>query len=96
MREYHLSLLKAINENWWRSGFKFEGMNTAIVTIVVSRNGEIINAQIIQSSGNPSYDRTMMKSLMGAGPLPPLPSYYDAPVFTAPIKFNPPLKLFGS
>jgi TonB family protein len=96
MREYHLSLLKAINENWWRNGIKLEGMNSVVVTIVVSRSGEIINANIMQSSGNSSYDRTVVKSLMGAGPLPPLPSYFHSQVFTAPIRFNPPLTLFGS
>lgn len=96
MREYHLSLLRAINENWWRNGNKFEGMNSAIATIMVSRSGEIINAQIMQSSGNPSYDRILIKSLLAAGPLPPLPSFFEAQVFTAPIKFNPPLSLFGS
>jgi TonB family protein len=96
MREYHLSLLRAINENWWRNGNKFEGVNSAIVNIMVSRSGEIINAQIMQSSGNPAYDRVLMKSLIDAGPLPPLPPQYESQVFTAPIKFNPPLTLFGS
>jgi protein TonB len=96
MREYHLSLLKAINENWWKNGIKLEGMNSVVVNIVVSRSGEIINANIMQSSGNSAYDRTVVKSLMGAGPLPPLPSYFHSQVFTAPIRFNPPLTLFGS
>lgn len=96
MREYHLTLLKAINENWWRNGYKFEGMRSAVVNIVVSRNGEIINAQIMQSSGNPAYDRTMVKSLLGAGPLPALPAHFTSQVFTAPIRFNPPLTLFGA
>lgn len=96
MREYHLSLLRALNENWWRNGNKYEGINSAIVNIMVSRDGEIINAQIIQSSGNHGYDRTMVKAMLSAGPLPPLPTHYDSPVFTAPIRFNPPLTLFGS
>lgn len=96
MREYHLSLLRAINENWWRTGTKYEGANSAIVTIMVSRSGEIINAQIMQSSGNPSYDRTVVRALIAASPLPPLPAHFDQQVFAAPIKFNPPLTLFGS
>lgn len=96
MRDYHLSLLRAINENWWRSGNKYEGMNSAVVNIIISRSGEVINAQIMQSSGNPSYDKTMVKSLLGTGPLPPLPPHFDSPVFIAPIRFNPPLTLFGS
>ncbi|GAM10041.1 hypothetical protein OR1_02327 [Geobacter sp. OR-1] len=96
MREYHLALLRAINENWWRNGNKFEGMNSAIVNIVVARDGEILAAQIMQSSGNPTYDRTLVKSLLGAGPLPPLPSQFESPVFTAPIRFNPPLTMFGT
>ena len=96
MREDHLSLLRALNENWWRNGNKFEGRSSSIVNIIVSRSGEIINVQILQSSGNPSYDRIMAKSLLNAGPLPPLPSFYEPPVFIAPIRFSPPLTLFGS
>jgi len=96
MREYYLSMLRTINEKWWVDGSRFEGIRGAIVNIVVARNGEIINAQIIQSSGNPAYDRAMLKSLKDASPVPPLPAHFENVYFTAPIRFNAPLNFLSS
>jgi len=96
MREYHLSLLRAVNEKWWQNGNRPEGVSNAIVMVTVARNGDIIGARIMQSSGNPAYDRTMLKSLMDTSPVPPLPSHFEQAVYSAPIRFNAPLTLFGA
>jgi TonB family protein len=95
MREYYLSLLRTINEKWWLNQQKFEGSG-AILNVFVNRNGEIFDAKILQSSGNQSQDRTILKSLVEAGPVPPLPTHYPSPVFVAPVRFNAPLTFFGS
>ncbi len=96
MREYHLSLLRAVNEKWWQKGKRPEGVGNAIVMVSVARNGDIVDARIMQSSGNTAYDRTMLNSLRDTSPLPPLPAHFGQPVYSAPIRFNAPLTLFGS
>lgn len=96
MREYYLDMLRTINEKWWVDGGHFEGARGAIINIVVARNGEIVNARVIQSSGNPQYDRTVLKSLQAASPVPPLPEHFAGGYFTAPIRFNAPLNLLSA
>lgn len=96
MREYYLSVLKVINEKWWIEGSRYERIGSTIINIVISRNGEIVKLNIIQSSGNHSYDRALLKSLERASPVPPLPVNFDGIYFMAPIRFNPPLKLLSS
>lgn len=96
MREYYLDMLRTINEKWWVDGGHFEGARGAIINIVVARNGEIVNARVIQSSGNPQYDRTVLKSLQAASPVPPLPEHFVGGYFTAPIRFNAPLNLLSA
>lgn len=96
MREYHLSLLRAVNEKWWQNETRPKGVSNAMVMITVARNGDIIDARIIQSSGSPSYDRSMLDSLKAASPVPPLPAYFEQAVYSAPIRFNVPLTMFGS
>lgn len=95
MREYYLSMLRTINEKWWVDGSRYEGVGGAIINITVARNGEILRANMLQSSGNPAYDRALIKSLEGASPVPPLPPNFIGNFFMAPIRFNPPLKLLS-
>lgn len=96
MREYYLSMLRTINEKWWVDGSRYERVGGAIINIVIARNGEIVRANMLQSSGNPAYDRAMLKALEGASPVPPLPANFIGGYFTAPIRFNPPLNLLSS
>lgn len=96
MREYYLSMLRTINEKWWVDGSKYQGIGGAIINIVIARNGEIVRANMLQSSGNPAYDRAMLKSLEDASPVPPLPADFNGAYFMAPIRFNPPLNLLSS
>lgn len=95
MREYYLSMLQTINEKWWVNGTRYEGIRGAIINVVIARNGEILDVRVIRSSGNPSYDRTMLTSLRAASPVPPLPDHFNGAFFTAPIRFNAPLNLLS-
>ena len=97
IRDYYLSMLREINEKWWLNNEgNFGGLRGAIVQIVVSRNGMIVSKSLVRSSGNPSFDRAIFKTLEKANPLPPLPNDYQLNYFSAPLRFVAPLNLFTS
>jgi protein TonB len=98
IRDYYLSMLREINEKWWLNNNEgnFGGLRGAIVEIVVSRDGMIVNKTLKRSSGNPSFDRAIFKTLEKASPLPPLPNDYHLNYFSAPLRFVAPLNLFNS
>jgi periplasmic protein TonB len=95
IREYYFTMLKKINETWWESGGAArEGMRRdVLVNLVISREGEILSKQIVESSGNQWYDSLVMQTLAKAGPLPALPASYRGDVFTAPVRVVKPLSL---
>lgn len=95
IKEYYLALLQRINEKWWMDQFQQKRVNPIVVSITVARNGDILGSTIMTSSGDPQYDRAVQRSLVAAGPLPPLPPEYDGDIFMAPIRLVPPLNLMG-
>jgi len=97
IREYYFRLLRGINEKWWLTkGGQQVGFRGALVTIVVARNGSIIQKMLVRSSGNPLFDKSIMRTLDAASPLPPLPQSYELDYFSAPLRFRGPLDLFTS
>lgn len=95
-REYYLEMLQRINERWWMDqDVDKKGVGQVLVTITVGRNGDIVDARLLRSSGNQNYDKAVLKSLSAAGPLPPLPASYQQDFFMAPIRLVPPLNLMA-
>ena len=96
MREYYLGMLDRFNESWWKAkSADTAGIRGAAFLVTISRAGEIIDAQLLESSGNRSYDRLMLQSLKTAGPMSPLPDSYEADFFSAPLRFVGPLNLMS-
>ena len=93
IKEYYLELLQRINEKWWLDQFDQQRVNPIVISITVARNGDIVGSTVMISSGNPRYDRAVQRSLVAAGPLPPLPPDYEGNFFQAPIRLVPPLNL---
>lgn len=94
IREYYFLLMRRINEAWWLSSRNSPLMGRgASINIMITREGKIVAAEILQGSGDADYDRLLMESLKKAGPLPPLPRSFPQRIFAAPIRFNPPLNL---
>ena len=97
IREYYFSMLQEINEKWWlNKGGQQAGFRGVLVTIVVARNGAIIQKALVRSSGNPLFDKTIMQTIDAASPLPPLPQSFELDYFSAPLRFRGPLDLFTS
>jgi TonB family protein len=94
IREYYFILMRRINEVWWTSGVARGAFaNAAAVTLIISRDGRIIGAELLDSSGSREQDTVLLEMVKGAGPLPPLPPSYRWPTFNAPVRFVPPLRL---
>ena len=97
IRAYYFSMLQNINEKWWiDKGIERKGLRDVVVNVIIARNGEIVDKQMVYSSGNPAYDRAVLKSLEAAAPLPPLPESYPGDFFQAPIRLVAPLNLLAS
>lgn len=97
IRVYYFEMLRRINEKWWLNRESHQaGRKSAVFYLVIARNGAIIDRMLMESSGNPEYDRQMLHTLEAANPLPPLPDTYQGDFFQAPLRFNMPLNLMES
>lgn len=97
IREYYFTMLREINEKWWiNKESRQTGLRGALINIVVARNGVILQKMLVRSSGNPAFDKAMLKSIDAASPLPPLPESYELEYFSAPLRFTGPLDFFTS
>lgn len=48
----------------------------ARVRFRIERNGKVVDAEIVESSGNPLFDTSALRALLKASPLPQLPPKY--------------------
>jgi periplasmic protein TonB len=97
IREYYFEMLRRINAKWWLNRENQQGgRNRAVFYLVIARDGTIVDRMMMTSSGNPAYDRAMMRTLEASSPLPPLPESYRGDFFQAPLRFNVPLNLLDS
>jgi periplasmic protein TonB len=94
IREYYFALMRKVNEAWWVSAGVAPGwVQEAQVSLVIGRDGRLVDKQLVQSSGNRAYDQALLASLERAQPLPPLPDSFRDDFFAAPLRFIPPLGL---
>jgi len=97
IRVYYFEMLRRINAKWWiNRDNRMAGRNRAVFYLVIARDGTIVDRMMVKSSGNPAYDRAMLRTLEASNPLPPLPESYREDFFQAPLRFNVPLNLLNS
>ena len=91
IKEYYFTLLRKVNEQWWLIGAgTVRTPRIPVLTVVLNRNGELLNRVMEQGSGDPDFDRKVLQALDGATPFPPLPPTYREQYFTVPIRMVPP------
>lgn len=94
IRVYYFSLMRRINEVWWLSNTARGSFTSAAsVNIHISREGKVLACELLESSGSREQDQALLDAVKRAEPLPPLPRSFIGRVFTAPIRFVPPLRL---
>jgi TonB family protein len=60
---------------------------TALLT--VSREGEVAHLRLLQPSGNPLFDESLLRAIKHAAPLPPLPEDYQGTFLEVEMRFRP-------
>ena len=60
---------------------------TALLT--VSRAGEVAHLKLLQPSGNPLFDESLLRAIKHAAPLPPLPEDYQGTFLEVEMRFRP-------
>lgn len=84
---YQNRMLSTIKENWaWvgqRSNLK------VVVQFGIKENGEIIGLKIVQPSGDPSYDESVLRAVKKSSPLPAPPENYRRDFADVEISFRP-------
>jgi TonB family protein len=59
----------------WEVPEAMDGL-VARVRFRIERNGKVVEAEILETSGNPIFDNSALRALLKASPLPPLPAKY--------------------
>lgn len=74
-----------------RSSWTWVGRRTdleVIVRLSIRENGEITGLRLTSSSGDPSYDDSVMRAIKKANPLPPPPESYRAEFADVDVRFT--------
>jgi TonB family protein len=82
---YLAAVQRKITERW--EGRALQGRQP-VVTFEISREGQVSNVVIKESSGNPYYDRTAMRAIAEAAPFPRLPDEFPGAVLRVHLGFN--------
>jgi colicin import membrane protein len=84
---YQNRMLATIKENWaWvgqRSNLR------VVVQFGVKENGEIVGLKIVQPSGDPSYDESVLRAVKKSSPLPAPPENYRKDFADVELTFRP-------
>jgi colicin import membrane protein len=84
---YQNRMLSTIKENWaWvgqRSNLK------VVVHFGIKDSGEIVGLKIVQPSGDPSYDESVLRALKKSSPLSPPPETYRRDFADVELTFRP-------
>jgi TonB family protein len=79
-----------VSSNWLQSTVdpSVRWAPRVVYTFEILRDGTIVNAQLMQSSGNASVDNSALRAIMGSSPLGPLPSGYSGSNVTVQFWFD--------
>jgi len=86
---YRATVVAALQSRWIRPVLEgVSGTLSVTVTFDVDRDGSIRNVRVETSSGVPSLDRSALRAVEEASPLPPLPPGGGQPPFAARFEFR--------
>ncbi len=64
----------------------------ALVTVVIARDGRVVDARVDRSSRDEGFDRSALRTLGRPFLLPPLPPYYETDVLEVGLRFADPAR----
>lgn len=84
--EYKTAIRQKVSRNWIKPVGVARGMQ-CVVRVRLVPGGEVLEAQVVQSSGNPVFDRSVESAVFKAAPLP-LPDAQDMFDYFREIEFT--------
>ena len=85
---YYMTVFNKIQSAWVLPHYDEQTNLSAVVEITVRPDGRIVNVQFEQKSNNAEFDRSVMRAIQKANPLPPLPPDIKEPLLTLGIRFQ--------
>ena len=83
-------LISKLSSNWRVNVLKTSKQRVfdAQIWFRISRNGDLLDSRVLQSSGNEDYDNASMRAVALSGPFPPLPYQYEGKTLAFLIVFH--------
>jgi len=69
LNQYIPIITQKVSRNWNRPANVQSGI-TANVAVRLTSNGDVLSAELVRSSGNPVFDRSVVNAVLKASPLP--------------------------
>lgn len=85
---YYMAVFNKIQSAWILPHYYEQDQRMATVEITIRADGRIVNTQFEKKSGNAEFDRSVMRAIQKANPLPPLPPGIKEPLLTLGIRFQ--------
>jgi len=86
MAVYYGIIRLQVMDSWVLQGDRFDQNLAAEIVINIGREGGVLKQKIERSSGNPDFDRSVMRAIAKASPFPPPPEGVDTEI---QFKFTP-------
>ena len=75
-----------IGLNWFKPA---QSVTTSpVVHFQIERDGTLVDARVVVSSGLPFVDRAALRAVIASSPLPPLPAEYSGPHLGIQVVFD--------
>jgi TonB family protein len=85
---YYMAVFNKIQSAWVLPHYYEQEQLMATVEITIRADGRIVNTQFEKKSGDAEFDRSVMRAIQKANPLPPLPPGIKEPLLTIGIRFQ--------
>ena len=86
---YYTAVYNKIYNSWVLPGYGSKRQLEAVVNIRIAKNGKILSTSFEQRSGSAYFDRSVLRAIKKAGPLPPLPVGFNEKYLELGIRFIP-------
>jgi TonB family protein len=86
---YYTAVYNKIYNSWVLPGYGSKRQLEAVVNIRITKNGKILETSFEQRSGSAYFDRSVLRAIKKADPLPPLPIGFNEKYLELGIRFIP-------
>lgn len=86
---YYTAVYNKIYNSWVLPGYGSKRQLEAVVNIRIAKNGKMLSTSFEQRSGSAYFDRSVLRAIKKANPLPPLPVGFNEKYLELGIRFIP-------